>query len=79
MLSKVSDEIKHDHRQLEHAYNQVLNAKTLGDKEKWQNQFTWELACHSIGEELVVYPAFERYLVNGRDMADRDRADHKIV
>lgn len=79
MLSKVSDEIKHDHRQLEHAYNQVLQAKTLEDKEKWQNQFTWELACHSIGEELVVYPAFERYLVNGRDMADRDRADHKIV
>lgn len=75
----ISDEIKHDHRQLERAYRSILDAKTLEDKEAWQNQFTWELACHAVGEELVVYPAFEEYLVYGKDMADRDRVEHKIV
>ncbi|KAJ5244716.1 hypothetical protein N7489_004812 [Penicillium chrysogenum] len=46
---------------------------------KWQNQFTWELARHSIGEELVVYPQFEKKLPDGRAMADKDRREHRSV
>ncbi|KAF7885067.1 hypothetical protein EAF00_010885 [Botryotinia globosa] len=38
----------------------------------------WELARHSIGEELVVYPAFAKHLgVPGQKMADEDRAEHQ--
>ncbi len=29
-----------------------------------------ELARHSIAEEIVVYPAFEKYIENGKAMAD---------
>ncbi|CAD6449437.1 10ae02ec-d6ed-4af7-8f78-fee0b52ce790 [Sclerotinia trifoliorum] len=40
----------------------------------------WELARHSIGEELVVYPAFAKHLgMQGQKMADNDRAEHQTV
>lgn len=78
-MEMISDAVKNDHRRLEDAYHNVLQAKTVEDREKWQNQFTWLLAVHAVGEEMVVYPAFERYLINGTDMADRDRVEHKIV
>ncbi|PYH43063.1 HHE domain protein [Aspergillus saccharolyticus JOP 1030-1] len=78
-MTLISDEIKKDHRDLEEAYNHILNATTDDEKHRWQNQFTWELARHSIGEELVVYPAFEKHLSDGKAMADKDRAEHKTV
>jgi hypothetical protein len=33
--------------------------------------FTWELARHSIGEELVLYPLFEKTLSDGVQMANK--------
>jgi hemerythrin superfamily protein len=57
---RVSDLIKHDHDELRTYKDNILNAKDDDEKVRWQNQFTWELARHSIAEELVVYPAMER-------------------
>ncbi|KAB8269746.1 hemerythrin HHE cation binding domain-containing protein [Aspergillus minisclerotigenes] len=76
---RVSELIKNDHRELEDQYNRILSAKTNDEKERWQNQFTWELARHSIGEELVVYPRMEKVLDNGKTMVDHDRHEHQIV
>lgn len=76
---KVSDAVIEDHRELEHYYNNIMNAKDADTKERWQNQFVWELARHSIAEELVVYPEFEKNLPNGHDMAEKDRGDHRAV
>ncbi|GKZ36714.1 hypothetical protein AbraIFM66950_007889 [Aspergillus brasiliensis] len=76
---RVSELIKNDHRELKDAYDQILSAKTNDDRVRWQNQFTWELARHSIGEELVVYPEMELKLNNGKAMADHDREEHQIV
>ncbi|PWY75266.1 HHE domain protein [Aspergillus sclerotioniger CBS 115572] len=75
----ISDAILADHRVLEHNYNQILAAKSPDEKSRWQNQFTWDLARHSISEEIVVYPALETHLFRGRDMADKDRVEHKVV
>jgi hemerythrin superfamily protein len=73
----VSDAIKHDHRELETYYNEIMNAKDAETATKWQNQFVWELARHSIAEELVVYPAMEKHLgQEGKALADKDRAEH---
>ncbi|KAL4923617.1 uncharacterized protein BDV17DRAFT_285277 [Aspergillus undulatus] len=60
MSPRIIDAIKDDHRELEDYYNKILTASTDKKKTQWQNQFTWELARHSIGEELVVYPVFEK-------------------
>lgn len=75
----LSDAVKQDHRDLEEAYNRILGAPNDDEKTRWQNQFVWELARHSIGEELVVYPQFEKKLPNGKQMADKDRKEHMAV
>jgi hypothetical protein len=77
--ASISDYITKEHRDLEEAYNKILNDSDRDNQERWQNQFTWELARHSIAEELVIYPAFERHLSDGKDMAEHDRAEHQSV
>jgi len=80
VLSSISDAIKKDHRELESYYNNIINAADQDEATRWQNQFTWELARHSIAEELVVYPGFEKHLgEKGKAMADKDRDEHQIV
>jgi len=78
-MTKISEAIKDDHRELEDAYNKILNATSHDEKKRWRNQFTWELARHSIGEELILYPAFEKHLPDGKQMADKDRKEHLSV
>ena len=75
-MSTISDAIKKDHQEIkEYANNISLRLPTMTPRTRLQNQFTWELARHSIGEELVVYPAFVKYLgAKGQEMADKDRA-----
>lgn len=70
---------KHDHQKLDEYYNNILNAKDDEEKVRWQNQLTWELARHSVAEELVVYPALAKYITNGKEMADKDRRQHQTV
>jgi hemerythrin superfamily protein len=79
-MSTITDAIKKDHRELEEYYHNILNAPDNDTATRWQNQFTWELARHSIAEELVVYPALEKHLgEKGRSMAEKDRAEHQSV
>jgi len=79
-MSAISAAIKKDHRELEEYYNNIINAPDEDAATRWQNQFTWELARHSIAEELVVYPAFEENLGDkGKQMADKDREEHQNV
>ena len=78
-MTTISDVIKHDHQELDEYYNNILSAKDDDEKVRWQNQFTWELTRHSIGEELVVYPAMEKHLTNGKELADKDRSEHRTV
>jgi hemerythrin superfamily protein len=79
-MSRISDVIKHDHREIEEYYQNIRNANDDDSKTRWQSQFTWELARHSIGEELVVYPAMEKYLgEDGKSMAEKDRRGHQVV
>lgn len=78
-MIRVSEAIKRDHREIEDCYYNILNATSDDEKTRWQNQFTWELARHSVGEELIVYPAMEKHLTEGKAMADKDRKEHQKV
>jgi hypothetical protein len=79
-MSTISEAIIKDHRELEQYYNEVVNSSDHDHQARFGNQFTWELARHSIGEELVVYPAFEKYLgKEGKEKADKDREEHHKV
>lgn len=79
MATRIIDTIKADHREIENYYSKILDSATDTEKVQWQNQFTWELARHSIGEELVVYPQFEKKLPDGQSLADKDRKEHQSV
>jgi hemerythrin-like domain-containing protein len=79
VATRVSDRIKHDHQELQEFYNNIKNSKSQDDKVRWQNQFVWELARHSIAEEIVVYPAFEKHIEGGLKMAEKDRSEHQQV
>jgi hemerythrin superfamily protein len=80
VMAGISDVIKHDHREIEDFYQNIVDANDEDTKVKWQNQLTWELARHSIGEELVVYPAMEKYLGDdGKSTAEKDRREHQVV
>jgi hemerythrin superfamily protein len=78
-MSLVSDVIKHDHRELEAYYDRIINSSNEDEQTRYQNLFAWELARHSIGEELVVYPQLEKRVTGGHDLAERDRAEHQKV
>lgn len=79
MSSRISDAIKKDHREIESYYEHIIGTSDETEQTKYQNQFTWELARHSIGEELVVYPAFEKYISDGVELANKDRQEHQSV
>ena len=79
-MSTISDAIKTDHRELEQYYNEVVSSSDPDHQVRYGNQFTWELARHSVGEELVVYPAFEKYMGDeGKKKAEEDRREHHKV
>jgi hemerythrin superfamily protein len=79
-MSTISDAITKDHAELKQYYNEIINSNDHDHQERYGNQFTWELARHSVGEELVVYPAFEKFLgAKGKEMAEHDRKEHHQV
>ena len=76
-LSTITNAITKDHRELEQYYNEVIGSNDHDHQERYGNQFVWELARHSVGEELVVYPALEKHLGSqGHQMAEHDREEH---
>jgi len=56
--------------------------KNSGDaaaQARWSRLFTWEIARHAVGEEIVVYPLMENRLgEKGKKLADNDRLDHQV-
>merc|ERR1712187_303424 len=78
-LSAIINAIKQDHREIESYYDRITKSTDKTEQTQYQNLITWELARHSIGEELVVYPAFEKHLKDGVALADKDRKEHQSV
>ncbi|KAI0841482.1 hypothetical protein F5Y06DRAFT_285121 [Hypoxylon sp. FL0890] len=71
--------IAHDHRELESYVPHIMANQSSEERIRFRNLFVWELARHSVAEELIVYPAMEKYLENGRDMAWKDRDQHQTI
>jgi len=76
---RVSDAIIEDHKELKSYYDKIMNSSDAKTQTEYQNQFVWELARHSIAEEIVVYPAMEKHVPDGKDMAEKDRQEHRAV
>jgi hemerythrin superfamily protein len=78
-MVRITDAIAKDHRLLESYYETIVSAEDAEEQTRYQNQFTWELARHSVAEDLVVYPAMKKYLRNGDQPVDKDRKEHQTV
>ncbi|KAI1466583.1 hemerythrin HHE cation binding domain-containing protein [Daldinia caldariorum] len=75
----ISAVIRHDHRQIEKYFDKIINASDRDTQRRYQNAFVWELSRHTIAEELVVYPSIETGVNNGKEMAEKDRAEHQAT
>ena len=56
MTMSVTEAVTHDHRELGNYYNNIINAPGTDTAIRWQDQFVWELARHSIGEVFIPPP-----------------------
>ena len=52
----------------------------IDDQQHWSNQLQQELIRHSTAEEIILYPAFEKYLdKQGNQIVDQGRHEHQHV
>jgi hypothetical protein len=79
--STITEAITKDHRELETYYKEIINnPDDIDHQTRYGNQFTWELARHSVAEELLVYPAMEKHMGDkGKEHAENDRKQHHQV
>lgn len=77
--ARISDVIKQEHRELESIYDRIVKSEDKDEQTRFRNLFTWELARHFVGEELVVFPALEKNVQGGVSIADKDRHEHHNV
>ncbi|KAJ6090315.1 hypothetical protein N7486_009130 [Penicillium sp. IBT 16267x] len=61
-MDRISDMICADHRDLKSYYDRIIHTEDADEQTRWQNMFTWALARHVVGEELVLYPALNKHL-----------------
>ncbi|OAX79791.1 hypothetical protein ACJ72_05885 [Emergomyces africanus] len=76
-MVSITDSVKKDHRELEAFHNQIVCADNDIIKTRFQNHFVWELARHSVAEELLLYPALEKHLADGKERVEKDRKRHQ--
>lgn len=69
--------IKSEHATLHAHTTQILRGLNPDEQTRYQNQFTWELARHMIGEELVVYPAIVAHVQHGTALSNKNRLEHQ--
>jgi len=64
------------HQAFAASYGKVMNETDKTEQQRHGDKFVWDLARHSLGEELVLYPALEKHLGSlGKRMVATDRKD----
>ncbi|KAF5354246.1 hypothetical protein D9756_006998 [Leucocoprinus leucothites] len=77
----LKEAIKDDHDEMYLYFDEYKKNKGNAEAQaRWSRLFTWEIARHAVGEEIVVYPLMEKHLGSkGKKLADGDRSDHQYV
>ena len=74
-MAPIDEEILQDHMEVKDHY---AHYKKTGDI-KWANQFFLELCRHSVGEELVFYPALAKLGGKGESLAETSLNEHNEI
>jgi len=79
MASNLTQALVGDHTKTRGIYASIQRSLFKQQTEEFANQLIWEIARHSAGEEVVVYPLYEKYLENGVAHAEQSRKEHNLV
>lgn len=80
MGETISKAIGADHQFFDTYYENIKQAQDDYEKVRWQNQLTWTIARHAIGEELTLYPAMKSHLgEEGVRLSKIDKEQHQEV
>jgi hemerythrin-like domain-containing protein len=71
--------IKMDHLVVRKIYDKFKNAINKEEAQEWRNQLVYEIACHSVAEEIVLYPVIRDQLPNGKELFNISMNEHKEV
>ena len=68
-----------DHQVVRKIYDKFKSAVSREDADKWRNQLVYEVAVHSLAEEIVLYPVIRDQLPNGQMLFNQSIEEHKEV
>ncbi|KAI1631106.1 hypothetical protein F4809DRAFT_194125 [Biscogniauxia mediterranea] len=71
--------IKADHQRLRSYYPHIADTKDTEERTRYQNMFVWELARHSVAKELILFPAIEKEIPDGTNLAKRGRDNNQKI
>ncbi|KAJ5092895.1 hypothetical protein N7456_008756 [Penicillium angulare] len=77
--TRILDAIKNEHADLNTHSQKILTSIDTDEQTRYQNQFTWELARHIVGEELIVYPAIIQHVSGGQQISNENRIEHQEI
>lgn len=78
-IASISDVIKDDHRVIEELYNNIINTTDTKTQARHQDALVWSLARQCISEELIIFPALEAYVEDGKIIAQKDHQEHEQI
>jgi len=73
----IEDCLTSDHNDIRKYYDCYNTAVEYKDKQKFFNQIGWEIARHSVAEEIVVYPVIRERVPDGNIIADDSIEDDR--
>jgi len=76
---KLSVALEQDYDQVAIFHQGAGAAPTLDEKRGFQNALIWELARHIVAKELVVFPAVEELVDNGKELVEKERHAHQKI
>ena len=57
-----------------------MSTGNIDDQQSWSNQFQQDFIRHCTAEELILFPAYEKYIKeNNSEMIHQSQRDHREV
>lgn len=77
--SLIENLIIQDHITIKDVYDKFNSAQSREEAEMWRNEFVYELARHSIAEEITLYPLIRSYFPDGETIFQTSINEHHKV
>jgi hemerythrin-like domain-containing protein len=71
--------IVQDHTLIKTVYDKFKTCSSKEEAEKWRNELVYEIARHSIAEEIILYPLMRKKLPDGETLYQNSIKEHHEV